>query len=154
MIYGKYLSPLGMMTFGVIDQNLVHMTFDDEDVEISNEPYIEKIKNQLNVYFKKQSETFDLNIQFIRGTSFQKAVWNRLLKIPYGQTKSYQDIANEINNPKAVRAVGQACKRNPVGLIVPCHRVIGKDGSMTGYSGKAYVDLKKKILEFEKGCKL
>ena len=66
---------------------------------------------------------------------FQKKVWNALLEIPYGETRSYQDIAIRIGNPKAVRAVGGACNRNPIGIIIPCHRVVGKNGSLTGYAG-------------------
>ncbi len=90
-------------------------------------------------------------VKFNHGTPFQRDVWEAMLKIPYGQTKSYQEIAMMINRPKALRAVGQACKRNPIGIIVPCHRVIGKDGSMTGYSGKEYVGLKRKLLDHEMG---
>lgn len=148
---GQYVSPFGMITFTVEDGFLVGMAFSDETVQLSDHPVIKKIHSALDLYFKHQSQTFDIDLKFMRGTPFQKEVWERLLAIPYGQTKSYLDIAREINNEKAVRAVGQACKRNPIGIIVPCHRVIGKDGSMTGYSGKDYVDLKKKLLIHEQG---
>ncbi len=90
-------------------------------------------------------------MKYVRGTPFEKHVWDRLREIPYGKTKSYAEIAKEVGSPKACRAVGQACKKNPIGIVVPCHRVIGKDGSMTGYSGKEFVDLKKKLLEHEMG---
>lgn len=154
MIYDKYVSPFGMITFGTIHDKLVHMTFSDDDVALTHTPYHQVIIEQLDAYFNKKSDRFKIDISFIKGTAFQKAVWQRLLMISYGKTKSYQDIAQEVNSPKAMRAVGQACKNNPIGLVVPCHRVIGKDGSMTGYSGKDYVDLKQRIILFEKEGKL
>jgi O-6-methylguanine DNA methyltransferase len=154
MIYDKYVSPFGIITFGTFDEKLVHMTFSDDDVQLTHTPFHQKVIKELDAYFTKKSDTFTIDVSFNKGTAFQKAVWQRLLMIPYGKTKSYQDIAQEVNSPKAFRAVGQACKHNPIGLIVPCHRVIGKDGSMTGYSGKDYVDLKQKIILFEKEGKL
>lgn len=149
-MYGFYESPLGTITFEVQDGHLISLMIDKEDVKETLHPDTDQIKHQLDLYFKHEIKDFDLKLQFNRGTPFQQAVWTLLLAIPYGKTKSYQDIANELGNPKAVRAVGQACKRNPIGIVVPCHRVIGKDGSMTGYSGKDYIDLKRKLLELEK----
>ena len=106
--------------------------------------------NALNDYFSHHKKTFDIRIKFEKGTEFQKEVWAELLKIPYGETRSYLDIAKLINRPKAMRAVGQACKKNPVGIVVPCHRVIGKDHEMKGYSGKDHINLKIALLEHEK----
>lgn len=106
-----------------------------------------KIKNELEGYFKGDLKTFSFPIKF-SGTPFQEKVWNELLNIPYGETRCYADIANAIDNPKAVRAVGQANRKNPIPIVVPCHRVIGKDKSLTGYTGTR-TDLKEKLLELE-----
>jgi methylated-DNA-[protein]-cysteine S-methyltransferase len=89
---------------------------------------------QLEEYFKGERKTFDLPLS-LNGTAFQRRVWEELRRIPFGETTSYSDIANAIGNPKSVRAVGTANGSNPVGIIVPCHRVIGRDGSLTGYAG-------------------
>jgi len=105
------------------------------------------IQKQFSEYEKGVRKVFDLPLHLI-GTDFQKKVWNALLEIPYGETRSYQEIAIRIGNPKAVRAVGGACNRNPIGIIVPCHRVIGKDGSLTGYYGG--LSYKILLLEHEK----
>jgi len=86
-------------------------------------------------YFEGQRKTFDDLTLDLKGTDFQCSVWQQLLDIPYGVTTTYADIAERLHNPKAVRAVGLANGRNPVGVIVPCHRVIGSDGSLTGYGG-------------------
>jgi len=106
-----------------------------------------KVKLELNEYFLKVRRDFDIPIN-LEGTSFQIKVWHALIKIPYGQTFSYQDIAINIGKPKACRAVGGANNKNPIIIIVPCHRVIGKNGSLTGYGGG--LDLKEKLLNLEK----
>lgn len=143
-----YQSPFGYIYYELTKQGLISMYFSDEDEHITNQNI--DINRQLNEYFDRTLDHFDVKIYFDHGTPFQKEVWNALLKVPYGQTRSYKDIAKSINRPKAVRAVGQACKRNPIGLIVPCHRIIGSDGSMTGYSGKNYIHLKEKLLNHER----
>ncbi len=150
-MYGTYESPFGKIIFEVESDRVVSMRFSDHSIIESDHPIVQFIKDELDQYFKHKKVSFNVRINFQKGTIFEKEVWNRLLEIPYGKTKSYQDIANEIGRPKAYRAVGQACKKNPVGIIVPCHRVIGKNGSMTGYSGKDFVDLKRKLIAFEKG---
>ncbi|WP_416149060.1 methylated-DNA--[protein]-cysteine S-methyltransferase [Salipaludibacillus sp. HK11] len=91
-------------------------------------------RQQLKEYFAAEREYFDLPLDLI-GTKFQELVWNQIAKIPYGVTKSYKQIATEIGAPKAVRAIGGANNKNPVPIIVPCHRVIGSNGSMVGYGG-------------------
>lgn len=149
-MYHKYVSPLGVITYQVKEGFLVSMTIDDLDVEIENNEKSKKIDKTLEMYFNNKLRDFNIPLAFEQGTPFQKQVWNELLKIPYGESRSYQDIANLIDNPKAVRAVGQACKKNPIGIVVPCHRVIGKDGSLTGYSGKNYTHIKKILLDHEK----
>lgn len=105
--------------------------------------YTTEIKEYLQG--KRTKFTFPIDLQ---GTSFQLAVWQALCEIPYGQTRSYSDIAQRLNKPAAVRAVGAAIGANPVLLIVPCHRVLGKDGSLTGYRGG--LDMKMKLLQLEK----
>ncbi|PSW10898.1 cysteine methyltransferase [Photobacterium rosenbergii] len=102
---------------------------------------------QLNEYFNGQREQFDIALD-MAGTTFQKTVWQALNGIEYGETCSYGDIANHIGNPKAVRAVGAANGKNPVPIIVPCHRVIGSSGKLTGYAGG--LDIKVWLLEHEK----
>ena len=92
-------------------------------------------------------KSFDIPIKFV-GTPFQISVWKALQSIPYGQTASYKDIANLIENPRAYRAVGMANNKNPLAIIVPCHRVVGADGSLTGYAGG--IKIKEKLLELEK----
>ncbi|WP_238925418.1 methylated-DNA--[protein]-cysteine S-methyltransferase [Vibrio sp. S11_S32] len=101
---------------------------------------------QLEQYFSGQRAQFDLPLA-ATGTAFQQQVWQALTDIPYGETCSYQDIANAIGNPKAVRAVGLANGKNPISIIVPCHRVIGKNGKLTGYAGG--VEVKQGLLETE-----
>ncbi len=102
---------------------------------------------QLQEYFEGSRKEFNLPLN-LNGTNFQKAVWEQLCFIPFGETRSYQDIANLIENPKAVRAIGQANKANRYPIIIPCHRVIGKNSSLTGYAGTR-VDLKEKLLKHE-----
>jgi O-6-methylguanine DNA methyltransferase len=147
---GKYKSPLGIIYFKVDQGKITDMMIDDLNMPTDDHPFIHTVEKQLKNYFNHQLKDFQLPITFNRGTPFQHEVWNAMLKIPYGETRSYQDIAIQIHRPQAVRAVGQACKRNPIGIIVPCHRVIGKDGSMTGYSGKDHTDIKKLLLDHEK----
>lgn len=109
----------------------------------------EKLKDaisQLNEYFSKERNEFALEIDLL-GTPFQKLVWKSLLKIPYGEIRSYKDIAMEINAPKAVRAIGGANHNNPIPIIVPCHRVIGSNGNLVGYGGG--INIKQFLLEME-----
>ena len=112
---------------------------------------IEKARHQLNEYFKNQRREFDIPLLFV-GTDFQKKVWNELLKIPYGKTISYGDLAKRIGMPKSVRAVANANAVNALSIIVPCHRIIGSDGSLTGYGGG--LERKRFLLELEKNSYL
>jgi len=111
-------------------------------------PLIKKAAAQLEEYFSGKRKTFDLPLS-PHGTTFQLKVWNELRKIPYGKTRSYGEIAVKAGNPKASRAVGMANNRNPIVIIIPCHRVIGSNGSLTGFGGG--LDLKQKLLELERG---
>lgn len=110
--------------------------------EVQLAPYVVQIED----YFKGKRQTFNIPLD-LRGTDFQIAVWQALLKIPYGTTKTYSEIAKEINRPKAVRAVGGAIGANPVSIVVPCHRVIGKDGTLTGFGGG--LGIKEELLRIE-----
>lgn len=108
---------------------------------------IRETKKQLDEYFKGNRESFNIPMN-LEGTDFQKSVWKALQDIPYGETKSYSEIAEYINNPKACRAVGLANNKNPISIIIPCHRVIGKSGKLVGYGGGLHI--KEKLLELEK----
>lgn len=103
--------------------------------------------HQLNEYFAKKRTTFTLPIAYSSGTPFRHSVWNALRDIPYGETRSYEDIAVAIGNSKAVRAIGQANTRNPILLLVPCHRVINKNGTIGGFG--CGVEVKRKLLQLE-----
>jgi len=109
-------------------------------------PVLRKAARQLAEYFRGRRKTFDLALDFA-GTKFQRDVWNALLTIPYGQTRSYAQIAKQIGSPAAVRAVGAANGRNPISIIAPCHRVIGSSGKLTGFAGG--LDVKAKLLALE-----
>jgi methylated-DNA-[protein]-cysteine S-methyltransferase len=107
-----------------------------------------KVRRELDEYFAGRLKRFTVDVAF-NGTDFQNAVWKELRRIPYGETISYLDLANRIGNPKAVRAVGLANGANPIAIIVPCHRVIGSNGSLTGFGGG--LPTKRALLELEKG---
>ena len=102
---------------------------------------------QIAQYLTGERSTFDLPICFLHGTDFQRSVWNALVTIPYGSTTSYAHIANAITRPRAVRAVGRAVGSNPISILVPCHRVVGAQGQLTGYAGG--LDRKKYLLDLE-----
>ncbi|MEU2557021.1 methylated-DNA--[protein]-cysteine S-methyltransferase [Streptomyces sp. NPDC003280] len=106
---------------------------------------------QLSAYFEGELREFTLELR-LSGTPFQRGVWAELTRIPYGETRSYGELATVLGNPKASRAVGLANGRNPVGIIVPCHRVIGAAGGLTGYGGG--LDRKRRLLDFERGTAL
>lgn len=112
---------------------------------------LEKASRQLEEYFAGKRKQFDLPLS-LWGTEFQRQVWAALRDIPYGETRSYGQIAQAVGRPKAVRAVGMANHRNPISIIVPCHRVVGADGSLTGYGGG--LENKKFLLALERGGSL
>jgi methylated-DNA-[protein]-cysteine S-methyltransferase len=116
-----------------------------------DDAFFEEARRQLSHYFAGRRTTFDLAIDRdgLAGTPFQRRVWRELEKIPYGITISYGELAQRIGNPDAVRAVGLANGRNPISIVVPCHRVIGADGSLTGYGGG--LERKRWLLDFERG---
>ncbi len=112
----------------------------------SDDPYLFGAFNQLREYFAGERKKFNLPLD-LEGTDFQKKVWKELQKIPYGKTISYKALSEKIGNVKAIRAVGKANGQNPVAIIVPCHRVIGSDGNLTGYASG--LDIKEKLLLLE-----
>ena len=113
-----------------------------------DDPVLRAAVAQLKHYFSGCAAAFDLPLDLL-GSPFQKSVWRALLRIPVGSTRSYAEIANDVASASAVRAVGGVIGRNPVSVIVPCHRVLGRDGSMTGYAGG--IDRKRALLELESG---
>lgn len=139
--YTQIPTPCGPLLLVINEQGLCHVDFchSPNPVQIDETwrldeaalaPYVE----QFIAYFDGRLQRFDLPLA-ARGTEFQQQVWQALAQIPYGETRSYGDIAQVIDKPKAVRAVGAANGRNPLAIIVPCHRVIGRDGTLTGYAG-------------------
>ncbi len=102
--------------------------------EMPDHPVLLETETQLNQYFAGKRKVFDLPLNF-QGTDFQKSVWHALLRIPFGETRTYRDIAIELGNSNATRAVGAANGRNPIAIVAPCHRVVGTDGSLTGFAG-------------------
>ncbi|MFE3262683.1 MULTISPECIES: methylated-DNA--[protein]-cysteine S-methyltransferase [unclassified Streptomyces] len=122
-----------------------------EDFGARDDTLLPEVKRQLTAYFAGDLKEFDLPMR-LAGTAFQRSVWEQLVRIPYGEIRSYGELADALGNPKASRAVGLANGRNPVGIIVPCHRVVGADGSLTGYGGG--LDRKRRLLDFERGSAL
>ena len=147
MYYKGYLkSNIGIICVEDNGEKLISVKL-CENAESSNlSDLTVKAIHQLKEYFSGIRKSFDLPLE-LNGTEFQQKVWNELCNIPYGETRTYKDIAEEIGNPKAVRAVGGANNKNKLMIIVPCHRVIGADGSLTGYAGG--IAVKKKLLELE-----
>ncbi|MDF3199665.1 methylated-DNA--[protein]-cysteine S-methyltransferase [Pseudomonas sp. 1912-s] len=116
--------------------------------EVNNSPVLQETERQLKEYFAGTRNRFELELDFA-GTEFQKKVWQALLTIPFGETRSYSQIAAQIGNPKAVRAVGAANGRNPISIVAPCHRVIGASGGLTGFAGG--LEAKQYLLALEDG---
>ena len=128
-----YNSKLGGLLIGYNDKFILSARFDKAQTQAyAPNSVIDACIGQLDLYFAKELKQFDLPLS-PDGTDFQKAVWNELVKIPIGQTKTYGEIATAIGNPKASRAVGGANNKNPIYIIIPCHRVVGASGAMAGY---------------------
>ncbi|MEW2483374.1 methylated-DNA--[protein]-cysteine S-methyltransferase [Mycobacterium sp. NPDC049093] len=146
-------SPVGLLTLAGRDGRLMHLRMVDQTYERSREGWehddsaFPDAVDQLTAYFAGDLTEFDLELDMV-GTQFQRRVWDALRTIPYGETCSYGEIARQIGSPSGSRAVGLANGHNPIGIIVPCHRVIGANGSLTGYGGG--LDRKRALLELEK----
>jgi len=140
----KYMnSPVGRLTLIGSDKGLAAILWENDhpgrvrataDIKDDTHPVLLETEQQLMEYFEGKRHTFSVALDPI-GTSFQKEVWTALARIPYGETRSYLQIANQLGNPKAVRAVGAANGRNPISIILPCHRVIATSGALTGFAG-------------------
>jgi len=152
--YSRFESPIGPLLLAGSRNGLQLVSFAagnrtsnrvDPEWRLDNSVFVEVV-DQLQSYFAGKRKNFDLAL-VLEGTDFQKRVWAALRKIPYGGTISYKELAEIIGSPKAVRAVGAANGANPIPIIIPCHRVIGNDGSLTGFGGG--LQLKKQLLELE-----
>ncbi|MGI6094838.1 MAG: methylated-DNA--[protein]-cysteine S-methyltransferase [Lachnospiraceae bacterium] len=147
----NYSFPIGDLEIEADGTGITYIGFLKQDTEPNcrrrETPMIVEAKRQLDEYFAGRRKEFDFPLS-MQGTPFQKKVWKALRQIPYGETRSYQEIAEAVGNQKACRAVGMANHHNPVLIAVPCHRVIGKNGSLVGYGGG--LDVKKQLLELEK----
>ncbi|WP_221887253.1 methylated-DNA--[protein]-cysteine S-methyltransferase [Pseudoalteromonas luteoviolacea] len=138
-LYTDYFqSPLGLIEVKASEVGIRQLIFCGEQVSQTRScPLLKECNNQLNAYFSSNLTQFDLDLDW-QGTPFQQQVWRALTNIPFGKSMTYLELAEQLNNPKAVRAVGGANGRNPITLIVPCHRVIGANGKMTGYAGGVF----------------
>lgn len=147
-----FQSPLGTLYLIFAGNALAEMEFKrphgiDPVPPISPEHISHSLKMQLGEYFKGTLQEFTQEVVLLRGTYFEKRVWLSLKEIPYGETRPYKWLAERIGNPKAMRAVGRALSRNPLPIIMPCHRIIESDGSLGGYSGG--IDIKRRLLDLE-----
>lgn len=145
--YAVYHSPFGPIEIGYEEQAIVSIRRTGEKIKSHTPSPLSDLANaQLQEYFVGKRRTFDLPIE-PKGTSFQMDVWNALKEIPYGEVRSYGQIAATIGNYRASRAVGMACNRNPLWIVIPCHRVVGSNHTLTGYAGG--LDMKRALLELE-----
>lgn len=167
LFYNTYQSPIGIITLGLYENALCYLSFAEKCVEthqilpakkleafykkeaifLESHPVITQCQTELEQYFDHELTDFSTPLS-LPGTSFQRQVWASLTHIPYGTTISYQEQASWVSNEKGMRAVGTANGANPIALILPCHRVIGKNGHLTGYAGGLHI--KQALLDFEK----
>ncbi|NVM88694.1 methylated-DNA--[protein]-cysteine S-methyltransferase [Variovorax sp. SG517] len=157
VIYTSHIdTPLGGITMAATDQGLAGVWFDQQRhwpdttgwIAKDDHPALVEAGAQLRDYFAGRRDSFDMKLDLSHGTAFQQSVWQQLLAIPTGATTSYGALSINVGNPAAVRAVGAAVGRNPISVIVPCHRVLGSDGSLTGYAGG--LERKTALLQLEK----
>jgi len=154
LYYSRYESPVTKLLLGVSEKGLLAAEFDRgqfppakrEAAWRESPDQLQPYTLELDEYFAGQRRQFSFHLD-LRGTLFQLQCWLALLEIPYGETRTYADIARAVGKPQAFRAVGLANNRNPIAIIVPCHRVIASDGTLCGYGGG--LDLKQKLLELE-----
>jgi len=155
MAYKHMSSPVGRLTLVATDYGLAAILWEHDrpgrvrlnvGAEVNDHPVLVETERQLEEYFAGRRTQFALKLD-AAGTAFQRQVWNALLTIPFGETRSYGQIARQIGSPSAVRAVGAANGRNPLSIVVPCHRVVGSTGALTGFAGG--LDVKAHLLAFE-----
>ncbi len=154
-VYKTMKSPVGELKLVASDKGLAAILWENDKPrrvrlaavsEDKNHPVLLEAERQLKDYFSGKRKSFSVKLDF-QGTEFQKKVWAALLTIPFGETRSYGQIAKQIQNPKAVRAVGAANGKNPISIIAPCHRVIGSTGKLTGFAGG--LEAKARLLALE-----
>lgn len=157
-VYKWIDSPVGQLKLVARGDGLAAILWEKDDPdrvtlgpmeEAPDDPVLVETERQLAEFFRSERKKFTVKLAFA-GTEFQKLVWEALLTIPHGETRSYSDIARQIGRPKAVRAVGAANGRNPISIIAPCHRVIGASGSLTGFAGG--LEVKRRLLALESGA--
>jgi methylated-DNA-[protein]-cysteine S-methyltransferase len=156
-VYTRVQSPVGRLTLVATDDGLAAILWENDrpqrvrlniEAEEKGHPVLVETERQLEGYFARRRKQFSLPLD-LTGTAFQRKVWNALLTIPFGETRSYAEIARQIGNPDAARAVGAANGRNPVSIVAPCHRVVGSTGALTGFAGG--LDIKARLLSLEGG---
>jgi methylated-DNA-[protein]-cysteine S-methyltransferase len=154
-VYKTMDSPVGKLTLVASSEGLAAILWENDrpgrvrltiDAQDDRHPVLLEAERQLGEYFGGRRKTFALTLD-LEGTAFQRKVWNALLTIPFGETRSYAQIARQIGSPSAVRAVGAANGKNPVSIVTPCHRVIGSTGKLTGFAGG--LDVKAQLLSLE-----
>lgn len=161
--YGEFVHQLGAVRIAATERGIVQVGLPSESGEKfwvwlkqrfpkaafeKNESRTQTVFDQLHEYFEGRRQAFSLELD-LRGTEFQKTVWKAILKIPYGRTITYGELAKDVGSPEAARAAGAATGANPIGIIVPCHRVVGANGSLTGYGGG--LPMKEFLLNLEQG---
>jgi methylated-DNA-[protein]-cysteine S-methyltransferase len=160
LVYKMMDSPVGRLKLVASDEGVVAILWENdrpsrvrlgEAIEDGGHPVLVETERQLGEYFAGKRKAFSVALD-MRGTRFQRDVWEALLAIPFGETRSYGQLARQLGNPQATRAVGAANGRNPVSIIVPCHRVIGSSGKLTGFAGG--LDVKARLLNLEDGGRL
>ena len=147
MLFYRINSPIGLLTLAEENDALTAIIFGSTEHETGKSALLTETAKQLEAYFGGRLKHFDIPLA-PRGTEFQQKVWQQLLTIPYGKTATYGEIAAQCGNPKACRAVGGANNKNPIPIIIPCHRVIGASNKLVGYAGG--LDIKQKLLDIEK----
>lgn len=147
-----YETKIGNIGIKEIDGKISNLYFKENEFNIDDEirevPILKEASIQLNKYLNGDLKEFSLPL-VVKGTDFMMKVWNELKNIPYGETLSYKELGKRIGNPKGARAIGLACNKNPIPIFIPCHRVVGSNGNLTGYRGG--INLKVKLLNLEKG---
>jgi methylated-DNA-[protein]-cysteine S-methyltransferase len=158
-VFTRMASPVGNLTLAATDDGLAAILWENDRpgfvrlgvvAEANDHPVLTETARQLNEYFAGHRTSFTLGLD-VSGTPFQKTVWNALLTIPFGETRSYAQIARQIGHPTAARAVGGANSRNPLSIVAPCHRVVGSSGELTGFAGG--LDVKARLLALERAVR-
>ena len=155
-VYKRMATPVGTLTLAATDDGLAAILWENDRpsrvplhvvAEANQHPVLVEAERQLTEYFAGRRTCFELKTD-VSGTAFQRSVWNALVTIPFGETRTYSDIARQIGHPRAARAVGAASGRNPLSIVAPCHRVVGASGALTGFAGG--LETKAQLLELER----